>query len=584
MDSWAEPRDITLNWLEDSILMVDTTFHIIYANDRFARMVKKDSERIVGKKCYEVFHGIKEPPSYCLHQKALSSRQRVSELFFEPCLNRNLVVSVSLIKNNHNKISGSIHIVREAENIIDKEELTGFALKLNQELKGLTLRLMEAIKQLKEGIRQKSHIEAALVKDSYDAEDTEICEPYKRIVWRMADNSLIGREALHSIFGIYQQPLEPSVIMNLMEPADRSMFIDDVGCMFSSPYPRSEGQFRIVRPDGQKRTVHAIVYKVGGSVRPEALVGLVRDVTERVRWFDGLFADAKTLFLQASQLLQGIAVNSVFDRGRFREEIVRRIRHWITRLMVVRSVVREAEQLLSPFDKKSALNMHEISRDITHLAINGNRLVRRIRPPSSETIDLEGLLRKECMTYVEKQQLGISLEASDHGVPPVPARLAFSLREIMLEYLSSACHDFGANMVHITLVYDGELIRLAFRDDGTGHHHTHSPSLGPLVIDLGVRLIRGTLRVDSGRETGATLTIEVPFPHTSHLHTSGLNERQREILTLLAEGRVVKEIAFMLNLSPKTVEFHKYTMMKNLGIRSVPELIRFGIKHKLLSL
>jgi DNA-binding NarL/FixJ family response regulator len=53
-----------------------------------------------------------------------------------------------------------------------------------------------------------------------------------------------------------------------------------------------------------------------------------------------------------------------------------------------------------------------------------------------------------------------------------------------------------------------------------------------------------------------------------------LTSRQREVLQLLAEGRPVKEIAFALHVSPKTVEFHKYRIMEELGAHSVAELVR----------
>ncbi|MCZ6550307.1 MAG: LuxR C-terminal-related transcriptional regulator, partial [candidate division NC10 bacterium] len=44
-----------------------------------------------------------------------------------------------------------------------------------------------------------------------------------------------------------------------------------------------------------------------------------------------------------------------------------------------------------------------------------------------------------------------------------------------------------------------------------------------------------------------------------------------------------KEIASLLNISPRTVEFHKYRMMEDLGLRTNAELIQFAIKHGLAS-
>jgi len=63
---------------------------------------------------------------------------------------------------------------------------------------------------------------------------------------------------------------------------------------------------------------------------------------------------------------------------------------------------------------------------------------------------------------------------------------------------------------------------------------------------------------------------------------AALTPRQREILQLLAEGKSAKEIAAALDLSARTVEFHKYAMMESLRIENSAELIRFAIKHGLV--
>lgn len=62
-----------------------------------------------------------------------------------------------------------------------------------------------------------------------------------------------------------------------------------------------------------------------------------------------------------------------------------------------------------------------------------------------------------------------------------------------------------------------------------------------------------------------------------------LTSRQRQVLQLLAEGRCVKEVASILEISTRTVEFHKYSMMESLGLKSSAELVRFAVKHGLVS-
>jgi DNA-binding NarL/FixJ family response regulator len=61
---------------------------------------------------------------------------------------------------------------------------------------------------------------------------------------------------------------------------------------------------------------------------------------------------------------------------------------------------------------------------------------------------------------------------------------------------------------------------------------------------------------------------------------SKLTLRQREILRLLVDGHSAKAIAARLDISPRTVEFHKYSMMETLNISSNAELIRFALESR----
>jgi DNA-binding NarL/FixJ family response regulator len=60
-----------------------------------------------------------------------------------------------------------------------------------------------------------------------------------------------------------------------------------------------------------------------------------------------------------------------------------------------------------------------------------------------------------------------------------------------------------------------------------------------------------------------------------------LTPRQREVVSLLAAGRTMKEVASALGLSPRTVETHKYQIMAALELKTTAELIRYAIEHGL---
>jgi DNA-binding NarL/FixJ family response regulator len=62
-----------------------------------------------------------------------------------------------------------------------------------------------------------------------------------------------------------------------------------------------------------------------------------------------------------------------------------------------------------------------------------------------------------------------------------------------------------------------------------------------------------------------------------------LTQRQREVLQLLAEGKVMKEVSYILHMSTRTVAYHKYRMMDVLGAVSNAELVKYAIKNHIVA-
>ncbi len=62
-----------------------------------------------------------------------------------------------------------------------------------------------------------------------------------------------------------------------------------------------------------------------------------------------------------------------------------------------------------------------------------------------------------------------------------------------------------------------------------------------------------------------------------------LSEREREVLQLLAEGRPMKQVADILAISPRTVQFHKYRVMERFHLKSTAEVVQFAIHNKLIA-
>jgi DNA-binding NarL/FixJ family response regulator len=74
---------------------------------------------------------------------------------------------------------------------------------------------------------------------------------------------------------------------------------------------------------------------------------------------------------------------------------------------------------------------------------------------------------------------------------------------------------------------------------------------------------------------------------TSHSDREGdpvaaLSQRQREILQLVAQGKTAKEIGTILDISARTVESHKYELLRALGVERTAELVKIAVRHGLI--
>jgi DNA-binding NarL/FixJ family response regulator len=134
--------------------------------------------------------------------------------------------------------------------------------------------------------------------------------------------------------------------------------------------------------------------------------------------------------------------------------------------------------------------------------------------------------------------------------------------------------DPGVRVVFLTMHAETAYARRALAEGALGFVVKHS---APAELVLAVRsALQGTIYVTPA------LAGELLRPRGREARQEpgrALTLRQREILQLLAAGRSAKEIAALLGISPRTVEFHKYRMMEALGLHNSSELIHFAITH-----
>ncbi len=137
----------------------------------------------------------------------------------------------------------------------------------------------------------------------------------------------------------------------------------------------------------------------------------------------------------------------------------------------------------------------------------------------------------------------------------------------------------GVKLIFLTMYEDPDLASEAMRC-GASAYLLKSSAASELVESIKASL-KGRTYV-TPRLARAMEDSFIRDPENKHL-TKELTPRQREVLQLLAEGRPMKEAAYILHLSTRTVAFHKYRMMEQLGLKSSAELIQFAVTHRIVS-
>ena len=124
---------------------------------------------------------------------------------------------------------------------------------------------------------------------------------------------------------------------------------------------------------------------------------------------------------------------------------------------------------------------------------------------------------------------------------------------------------------------DAQLATEAFRAGACGY--VLKQSAGEELIGAIQEVLQGRTYLTPliTKDVIAILTESTPQPAVK------LTVRQREVLRLIAEGRRMKEIATILELSTRTVETHKYEMMRVLKVESTAELVRYAIQIGLVA-
>jgi len=135
----------------------------------------------------------------------------------------------------------------------------------------------------------------------------------------------------------------------------------------------------------------------------------------------------------------------------------------------------------------------------------------------------------------------------------------------------------GLKLIFLTMNEDPELAVEAIRAGASGY--VLKKSAGSELLEAIQAALRGKSYITAQIARG----IEDSFIRNPNgkAHSKSLTPRQREVVQLLGEGKSMKEAASALSVTPRTVAFHKYRVMQELGFKTNADLVQFAMKRQM---
>lgn len=134
-------------------------------------------------------------------------------------------------------------------------------------------------------------------------------------------------------------------------------------------------------------------------------------------------------------------------------------------------------------------------------------------------------------------------------------------------------------LIFLTVNDDPEMVTEAFRIGANGY--LLKSSAGSELFQA-IDAVLNAGNYVTPKITEGMISSFIKNPGGQKVH-GDLSIRQREVLQLLTEGNTMKQVGAALNITPRTVAFHKYQIMEDLDIKTNSDLIKYAIKHGLVS-
>ncbi len=281
---------------------------------------------------------------------------------------------------------------------------------------------------------------------------------------------------------------------DLIHPDDRERVIELTQEMMRTGQP-AEGEWRVLWPDG---SVHWIAGRgqvlMDESGKPSRMLGVNMEVTERKRAEEALAGMSRKLIQAQEQ-----------ERARIGRELHDDINQQLAMLAV------ELEQLQgNPSEIQN--RVQELRRQTAEISNDVQALSHELHSSKVEYLGVVGGIRSWCKEFAERQNIEIDFKSDVSST--LPPEIGLSLFRVLQEALHNAVKHSGVRRVEVQLRENWGEVHLVITDSGRGfdvEEAMQGTGLGLTSMRERVRLMNGTITLDSKQMHGTSIHVRVPF-------------------------------------------------------------------------
>ena len=517
----SEEWEATFNSITDLVSIHDKDFRVVKVNRAFSETLGKTPDELIGRKCYQLIHGSDEPWLVCPHRQAMERREPVTEEFWEPRLQKYLLVSCSPLVNDAGDVIGSAHTARDITLRRRAEEALKRAHdELERRVEERTAELLRANERLAVEIEERREAEEE-VRQSQERYHSLFTAMAEGVVLQAADGAIVAcNAAAERILG-----LSTDQMMGRTSVDPRWKAIHEDGSPFPGEthpamvtlrtgQPCSGVVMGVRKPDGSLTWVSINAQPIfhPGDIKHYAVVATFTEITER-KQAERSLRESEAALRASQDDLRRLAGRLLFAEEEERRRVARELHDDFTQRLAVLAIEagkleRELSATSSPADKRMATFREQMVR----LSSDVHRLSRRLHPTILDDLGLVKAVEAECARFSQQEGIDVGFVARD--VTDVLAKeIALSLYRVVQEGLRNVIKHARTKEARVSLIGDGDMIRLSIEDDGVGFDPQlvrKKGGLGLASMEERMRLVGGKFTIDSGQGRGTLITVEVP--------------------------------------------------------------------------